>query len=447
MSPLLASTALGLVAALPASGLAWLLGKAGDHLTGDPRTRAAAWNTAIALPPAMLALVMGVAALPEATTAPIYEVAQASPMIAAAGAAMNAASTRALSRFDGFEVVSATLALGALGGLAMATARQIMGRAKLRGIVRRARSAPQDLALAVRAAARRMDTGRPEVRISDDIDQPLLAGLSEPVILLPRALTERLDVPGLTPVCAHELAHLKRGDNWRLLVEHLLGGLLWMVPPYAALRARAVAAREELADALALEDAPAAVRRRYAETLIGVLRARAAPTLHPAFTGKGRRPTTMRLKEIINPSAPATFARRAVLTLVGVAAVTAAATASVALAQQGDGAGQRGSRSVISDDKDLYLDIRSDYVRVTNAELIGGQLKPEDGQVWVYHGNVEVRGRLNSPRIRMLVNGKAPPPDFDPVVLTKGSIQQLQVTHYNRDEAPSVVLNFITTAS
>lgn len=446
MSSLFASTALGLVAALPASGLAWLLGNAADRLTGDPRTRAAAWSAAIALPPAMLALVMGVAALPEATTAPIYEVAQASPMIAAAGAAMNAASTRALSRFDGFEVVSATLALGALGGLAMAAARQIMGRAKLRGIVRRARSAPQDLALAVRAAARRMDTGRPEVRISDEIDQPLLAGLSEPVILLPRALPDQLDVQSLTPVCAHELAHLKRGDNWRLLVEHLLGGLLWMIPPYAALRARAVAAREELADALALKDAPAAVRRRYAETLIGVLRARAAPTLHPAFTGKGRKPTTMRLKAIINPSAPATFARRAILSLVGLLAVTAAATASVALAQ-GDGDGQRSSRSVISDDKDLYLDIRSDYVRVTNAELIGGQLKPEDGQVWVYHGDVEVRGRLNSPRIRMLVNGKAPPPGFDPHALTKGSIQQLQVTHYNRDKAPSIVLNFITTAS
>ena len=444
MSPLLTSTALGLVAALPASGLGWLIGATADRLTGHPRTRTAAWSGAVALPPTMLALVVGVAALPKAATATVYEVAQASPVIAAAGAAMNAASTRALSGFDGLEVMSAALAAGALGGLAMAVARQAVGRAKLRGVVARARPASRDLALAVAAAARRMDTAWPEVRISDDIDQPLLAGLSEPVILLPSDLAEQLDADQLAPICAHELAHLKRGDNWRLLFEHLVGGALWMIPLYAVLRARAAAAREELADALALEDAPPALRQRYAETLIDVLRARAATTLHPAFTGKGRKSIAMRLKAIINPSAPANLARRAVLALVAMLAVTTAATASIALAHQGDGGGKPSSRSVISDEKGLYVDIRSDFVRVTNAELIGGELKPEDGQVWVYHGDVQVRGRLNSPQIRMLLNGGAPPPGFDPVALPKGAVQELQVTHYNRDATPTMVLNFIT---
>ncbi len=217
-----------------------------------------------------------------------------------------------------------------------------------------------------------------------------------------------------------------------------------MVMPYAALRARAAAAREELADALALEGAAPTVRRAYAETLIDVLRTRAAPTLHPAFTGKGRRPTHMRLQAITDPRGPASLARRALLGLTGALALTLAATGSIALAQQGDGRGASSSRSVITDEKGLYLDIRSDYVRVTNAEVVGGQLKPEDGQVWVYHGNVRVRGRLNSPSTRVLLNGQAPPKDFDPTTLSKGSIQELEVTHYQRDNAPSVVLNVIT---
>ncbi|MBO9543207.1 M56 family metallopeptidase [Caulobacter sp.] len=444
MNPLFASAALGLVAAWPVAGLGWLTGKAADRLTGDPAQRAAAWNRAVALPPAVLALMVGITALPEEATTTVYQAAMTSRAVATVGGAMNEASARALSGFNGVETLGGVLILGALGGLAVTAARQAMGRFKLRRIVADARPVSQELALAVRAAARRLDTGRPEVKVSDQIDQPLLAGLSTPVILLPKALVERLDIDRLVPVCAHELAHLKRGDNWRLLVEHLLGGLFWMVPPYGALRVRAAAAREELADALALEGAAPATRRSYAETLIDVLRTRAAPTLHPAFTGKGRRPTHMRLQAITEPRAPANLARRIVLGLVGALAVAAATTGSIALAQQGDGKGYSKSRSVISDEKGLYVDIRSDYVRVTNAELAGGQLKPEDGQVWVYHGNVRVLGRLNSPRTRVLLNGQAPPKDFDPTTLSKGSIQELQVTHYQRDDnAPSVVLNVI----
>lgn len=444
MSPLLASAALGLIAAWPVSGLGWLLGKAADRLTGDPETRVRAWNRAVSLPPAMLALMVGVSALPEAATAPVYQAAMTSSALATATAAMHGVSARALPAVNGLELVGGVLLLGAAGGLAVAAFRQILGRARLRRIVRDAQPVSHELALALRAAARRLDTGRPEVKVSDTIDQPLLAGLTTPTILLPRALVERLDVGRLVPVCAHELAHLRRGDNWRLLVEHLLGGLFWMVPPFAALRARAAAAREELADALALEGAAPSVRRTYAETLIDVLRTRAAPTPHPAFTGKGRRPTLMRLQAITAPRAPASLARRALLGLAAMLAVAAATAGSIALAQQIGGAGHGGSRSVISDERGLYVDIRSDYVRVTNAELVDGRLKPEDGQVWVYHGNVRVLGRLNSPRTRVLLNGQAPPKDFDPTTLATGEIQEVQVSHHPRDAAPSVILNVIT---
>lgn len=442
MHPLFASAALGLVAAWPISGLGWLLGKTADRLTGDPGPRARAWSRAATLPPAALILMVGVSALPEAATAPVYQVALTSRTVASAGAAMNEVSARALSGFNGVETLAGALILGALGGLAIAATRQALGRAKLNRIVREARPASQDLTLAVRAAARRMDTGRPEVRISDAIDQPLLAGLAAPVILLPADLVARLDVQRLVPICAHELAHLKRGDNWRLLAEHLLGGLFWMVPPYAVLRARAAAAREELADALALEGATQAVRRTYAETLIDVLRTRAAPTPHPAFTGKGRRPALMRLQAITDPRAPAGLARRAVLTVLGMSAVALATVGSIALAQQGDGRGGH-TRTIVSDSgKGQFLDIEADRVRLTNTEVVDGKPKLEAGQTAIYLGDVRVRGRLTPPETQVLLNGKPAPADFDPTVLPPGSIQSLEVTNLP-GKAPRLLLNFV----
>lgn len=441
MNPLLASAALGLAAAWPASGLGWLLGKAADRLTGDPAPRARAWNRAVALPPTVLALMVGASALPDETTAPVYQAALASRTVASAGAALNQASVHVLSGFGGVEILGGAVILGALGGLAVAGVRQAIGRIKLARIVREARPVSHELALAARAAARRLDTGRPEVKVSDAIDQPLLAGLSTPVILLPAELVARLPLDRLVPICAHELAHLKRGDNWRLLFEHLLGGLFWMVPPFAVLRTRAAATREELADALALDGASPAVRRSYAETLIDVLRVRAAPTLHPAFTGKGRRPTLMRLQAITDPRAPATFARRALLGLAGLLAMTVAAAGSFALAQQGESQGR--SRTVVSDLAGQYFEISSDYVRVTNAEVVDGKIKVPDGQVSTYHGHVQVRGRLSPPQTQVLLNGQAPPPGFDPTTLPEGAIRQLEVTNYKGGHKPGTLLNVV----
>lgn len=442
MNPLLASVALGVVAAWPASGLGWLIGAAADRLTGDPLARARAWNKAVALPPAVLGLTVAISALPREAADPVYQAALAAPIVARAGTAIGEASARASASLGNVEAAAALLVLGALGGLAVAGVRQAMGQTRLRRIVAQARPVSHDLTLAVRAAARRLDTGRPEVRVSDEIDQPLLAGLANPVILLPAALVARLNVQSLMPICAHELAHLKRGDNWRLLVEHLLGGLFWIAPPYAALRARAGAVREELADALALDGAAVEARRTYAEILIDVLRTRAAPTPHTAFTGKGQRPTLMRLKAITDPRDPATFARKALLGLIGLLAVAAAATGSIALARQ-DGLGRNGSRTVITDsDSGQYVEIQADRIRVTNTEVVDGKPQIKPGQSATYHGDVQVRGQLKAPQTLVLLNGKPPPAGFDPTVLPRGAIQALEVTGYPGGK-PSVVLNVI----
>lgn len=431
MNAFFASAALGLVAAWPASGLGWALGKLADKVTSDPALRASAWNRAVSLPPTLLSLMLGVSLLPEETTAPVYQVVANTKAVGAAGAAVNEATLRVMSGFSTIEAAGALLILGAAGGLAVAAVRQAIGRVKLERIVREARPADTELALAVRAAARRMDTGRPEVRISDQIDQPLLAGLTSPVILLPAELVSRLDIQRLVPICAHELGHLKRGDNWRLMLEHLLGGLFWMVPPFALLRARAAAVREELSDALALDGAASDIRVSYAESLIEVLRSRAAPTFHPAFTGKGPRTILMRLNAITDPRRPAGSARKVLLGLTTALVLTAVGAASIALAQHsGPGPGRSQTR-ISSTDPRMNFTITSDIIKIGKGQVIDGRFTTPDGQPSIYHGDVTIKGVLGD-YTTVLLNGAPPPADFDPTKLPKGMVQDVEVTNWTK---------------
>ncbi|AAK25113.1 M56 family metallopeptidase [Caulobacter vibrioides] len=446
MHPLFASVALGLVAAWPASGLGWLLGKAADRLTDDPALRTAAWNRAVALPPALLGLMTGISLLPEEATTPVYSVVASTKAAATAGAVVNDATARIASSLNTVETAAALLILGAAGGLAVATVRQVIGRARLARIVHDARPAETDLARAVRAAARRLDTGHPEVRISDRIDQPLLAGLTKPVILLPRDLVERLPIERLVPICAHELGHLKRGDNWRLLFEHLVGGLFWMVPPFALLRARAAAAREELCDALALTGATPEVRRGYAESLIAVLRAHAAPTLHPAFTGKGRKPTAMRLKAITDPHPAAGWGRKALLGATTALVVAATGAGSIALAQQGGPAPNRSQSRISTTDPSQTITIMADIIQLKDAKLADDRMTVPSGKSVIYRGGVTIRGRLGD-NTTVLLNGRAPPAGFDPTKLPQDAIPAAEVTNWLRDGQHHFQINLLMPQS
>lgn len=443
MNPILASTAIGLLAAWPASGLGWTLGRIADAVTQDPAPRAGAWNTARALPGLILGLTIAGAALPIDTAAPVIELLRSSSLAATTGAVVDGAVARGPAAPNLLEAAGGLLILGAGAGLVHAAARQILGRRRLARIVAQARPAPIELTLAVWRIARSLDVRQPPVRISAEVDQPLLAGLSEPVILLPAALAESLDTDRLVTICAHELGHLKRGDNWRLLVEHLVAGLFWMVPPVAALRARAAAVREELCDRMALDGASPATRRGYAESLVEVLRARAAPTLHPAFTGKERTQIAMRLKAILEPRHPAGPMRRGILALMGLTALAGAGAGSFALAQQGDMGGTHSVTTISSTEGAQRIRISSDYLRVTNAEVDDGAVKIHQGQSATYHGHVRVSGHLRAPETIVLLNGKTPPAGFDPTTLPKGAIDQIELTNVEQGDKTRVRLNVI----
>lgn len=58
--------------------------------------------------------------------------------------------------------------------------------------------------------------GRRDVRlcVSDDIDVPVAVGLFDAMILIPRTLLERLSENEVDQISLHELAHLRRADDW-----------------------------------------------------------------------------------------------------------------------------------------------------------------------------------------------------------------------------------------
>jgi len=435
VSALLTSTAIGLLAAWPASGLGWALGKAADAITDDPGPRAQAWALARALPVATLGLVTLASQLPASVAPPIVAT-MAGPETAATVAAIAqdlAVRGPALPHLpDLFETGAAALIATAAVGLVIASLRQVHGLRGLARIVADAQPAPAPMVQALKAAARRLGAPDAPVRISDAVDQPLLAGLERPVILLPAALTQSLDVERLTLICAHELAHLKRRDNWRLLVENLLGGLFWMVPPVAALRVRAAAVREELCDRLALQGAPAKVRRGYAESLIEVLRLRAAPSPYPAFTGKEGSPTAMRLKAIIAPRRSAGLARKAVIAAMGAATLVAAGACSYVAADHREAGHSITKTSIRSDDggqRRVAIDISADSVQILGKDRSA------------YEGNVSLKGKLKSSGTVVLLDGRAPPADFDPTRLPAGAIKRVVVINNLDQEGGKVILD------
>jgi beta-lactamase regulating signal transducer with metallopeptidase domain len=100
---------------------------------------------------------------------------------------------------------------------------------------------------------------------------PAVSGFFRPVILLPRALAERLSAARLRAVLLHELIHLRRRDVWVNCVQALLQIAYWWHPLLWLANARIRRLREEAVDdavMLALQEHSA----EYAPTLLEVAR-------------------------------------------------------------------------------------------------------------------------------------------------------------------------------
>jgi len=82
----------------------------------------------------------------------------------------------------------------------------------------------------------------------DELDGPALLGFADPVVALPRAQGAQLMDEELEHVVLHELAHVRRRDDWAALVEWVLVGLMWVNPAAHWARRRLALSREMACD-------------------------------------------------------------------------------------------------------------------------------------------------------------------------------------------------------
>lgn len=78
----------------------------------------------------------------------------------------------------------------------------------------------------------RANKGTRDVRlcVSDETDVPVAVGLFDAMILVPHSLLERMSEPEVDQICLHELAHLRRADDWTNGFQRVVNALLGWNP-------------------------------------------------------------------------------------------------------------------------------------------------------------------------------------------------------------------------
>lgn len=158
-----------------------------------------------------------------------------------------------------------------------------------------------------------------------------VSGMFKPRIVVPEGAGARFTFADLVMMGAHELAHIRRGDQALFFAAAIARALFWFNPFVKRIAARAELAAEESADALVLENG--VDRRRYAACFLEGLKFAAdsrecARIALPSFTPVDRRGRRDRLDAIL--SGKPTKAR--ISAVAAIAAFAFAAVAQAALA-------------------------------------------------------------------------------------------------------------------
>jgi len=109
---------------------------------------------------------------------------------------------------------------------------------------------------------------RIEVRLSRTSLEPGIFGIVRPVLLWPEGISERLSDGQLEAILAHEVRHVRRGDNLTAAMHMLVEAIFWFHPLVWWLGARLVEERERACDEEVLE--MGSERQVYAESILKV---------------------------------------------------------------------------------------------------------------------------------------------------------------------------------
>jgi beta-lactamase regulating signal transducer with metallopeptidase domain len=137
---------------------------------------------------------------------------------------------------------------------------------------------------------------------STGVRVPTAIGFWKPTVLLPHWALRDLSDRDLTAVLLHELAHLRRRDDWTNLAGKLLGAVFFFHPAVWFVQRRLELEREMACDELVL--AKTGNRHAYAECLVSLAEksfARRSVAMAQAIIGHAKG-TAIRLARILGPA-------------------------------------------------------------------------------------------------------------------------------------------------
>ena len=95
---------------------------------------------------------------------------------------------------------------------------------------------------------------RAVVRVRDDVATAMAIGIAGRTVVVASRLVDELPANDLRAVVLHEIAHLRRRDDWTHAIERVAAALLWFDPVVLAACRAAMRARELACDASAARD-------------------------------------------------------------------------------------------------------------------------------------------------------------------------------------------------
>jgi len=113
---------------------------------------------------------------------------------------------------------------------------------------------------------RRELPGGAVIKVSDQVATPMVVGLLQACILVPRTLADDLSEAVLRDIINHEIAHIRRRDLWVSLAQNVLMAVFWWSPVLRLIGKRLDLAREMACDEHAA--GRAGTGKTYAQSLL-----------------------------------------------------------------------------------------------------------------------------------------------------------------------------------
>jgi murein DD-endopeptidase MepM/ murein hydrolase activator NlpD len=218
----------------------------------------------------------------------------------------------------------------------------------------------------------------PALKRSRHVSSVCVYGAVSPVILMPHDLDVRVATDDIALMCAHEIAHLKRGDTRLFTATALARVLFWFNPLVTRIAANVEMAAEEGADRLVIDSG--VDRRAYASCFVKGLKYAAMkqsllPALAPGFTPNDRQGRRRRLDQILSADGERRATAGARAMLAGAASIAALlAVGQAAFAVDPEAAAEK---------KRLAVATKTDDVKAPPAPSFA---KPVDGEVTLPFG-------------------------------------------------------------